>query len=1091
MPETQFNILVSHLSTILDKKSKDIVEVLRILDTQEKNELLLKFNLIDKTDHFDISKLSDIRVKADAISSLIPVLLNNPILKSSIEKIQNNGDNRTRDLLKELYQIGYDLNKTSFYTGNYEDENERLSVLVISSINAILADKVTEADFLINENINDFILKRTEISKDVQKLVYNTYLLILFLLRKVRDQEEKKFAEDTLEECEQLLVKIQGVESSTDEINDGFLIGGLANLIYILKSVKTYLYTGKAETEDNIYSMLETYCYNAVKLLENTDQEKLTKVANILKYGLEQICRNSIWEITNKSPLIKRFFENAIKSKDNLILSLFPSQRDSILDILSTKKSILLNMPTSSGKSLLAELYILFTIQNYTTPDSKPTICYLVPTNALINQVKHRFAKQFEEFNYRIETVLPFYDVDEIEENILNSEHIDILISTPEKLDFLIRKDHPSLKDLKLVVLDEAHNLSDPDRGPKFELLLATIKQRRRDINYLLLSPFISNYKEIAEWLGETEKDSVSINMQWSPTKQFIGCNVLNKERTTSTVVYFPSATNNIINEPVEIDLKVNPREFQRQIAEPKLDHKVRNLILMEKYLMMGGATLILCEGPGSAESLAKKAYNYFSASNKLKDISQHPDIKEAITLIKFELSDDNILINCLKYGIAFHHSRLSTLIKEEIEKLVSNRHIKILCATTTLAQGMNFPITTVIFDKVTLGPRDHQRLLTGAEFWNIAGRAGRAYMDSEGHIIIAFQKNKEETEKTTKHYIEHNTKEIISSLNNFFQTISESVEFDYKLIKDNPAASSFLQYLNHILRVTYQYNFESIDTSKIRNILNSSLFYKELTFKEGFIESQERISDFSFKYVNYLKGQNKGKLTLADLFGISNISLNRVSGVFEKFKNEIEKLHGELQDDYINATKIILDSKDNTKLAEIIKIIHQIPEMKLEIFERGNFNPESVATIIIGWVNGRNILDIANAIKYPNEHTEEVLGKCQQYVNGTLKSYVPWGVSIYQQLTNDDKTERSKILPSFIYYGVNDVESVILSKLGIPRFAVKRVKELYKQRNPELPITIDNMPLIKRSIKTINADEYDFAGADKIIVKQIIENNL
>lgn len=100
-------------------------------------------------------------------------------------------------------------------------------------------------------------------------------------------------------------------------------------------------------------------------------------------------------------------------------------------------------------------------------------------------------------------------------------------MSTPEKLDFLIRNEHPCLKNLKQVIIDEAHNISEEQRGSKIELLLSTIKLLKNDINFLLMSPFIENAKQISLWLGGDKQNSLDITMQWSPTKQYVGCNII------------------------------------------------------------------------------------------------------------------------------------------------------------------------------------------------------------------------------------------------------------------------------------------------------------------------------------------------------------------------------------------------------------------------------------------------------------------------------------------------------------------------------------------------------------------------------------
>ena len=51
----------------------------------------------------------------------------------------------------------------------------------------------------------------------------------------------------------------------------------------------------------------------------------------------------------------------------------------------------------------------------------------------------------------------------------------------------------------------------------------------------------------------------------------------------------------------------------------------------------------------------------------------------------------------------------------------------------------MNFPITTVIFDELKLGRSKGTKEMDSSVFWNIAGRAGRAYKDKEGHVCNYF----------------------------------------------------------------------------------------------------------------------------------------------------------------------------------------------------------------------------------------------------------------------------------------------------------------------------------------------------------------
>src|SRR5207249_2646086 len=82
------------------------------------------------------------------------------------------------------------------------------------------------------------------------------------------------------------------------------------------------------------------------------------------------------------------------------------------------------------------------------------------------------------------------------------------------------RNGHP----LALVVLDEAHNLGDGERGLRSELVLATINRESPDTHFLLLTPFVPNAKELATWLDDERSQSVSpsLAINWQPNDQML-----------------------------------------------------------------------------------------------------------------------------------------------------------------------------------------------------------------------------------------------------------------------------------------------------------------------------------------------------------------------------------------------------------------------------------------------------------------------------------------------------------------------------------------------------------------------------------------
>lgn len=976
--------------------------------------------------------------------------------------------------LEVFFKLIYELNKSYFKKSEFISQDniydKKLDSAFYTVSYAVLSDNIVEVNTVLKEFKFDEVKNNYNNKLDLLE-GYIQYLFIKLSIR-IQNSYDKKLVDEIINEIDELIKDIiSNVQSEQEYITVGLKLSSYANILYILKEYYLFLFSGECTNGSHFESLLDNILFNAHKSIGNN--QKFENKIILIRYVLKSLYLKSFWNIAETSPLIKEFFKKTI-TDDNYILNLMPSQSKTIHDLLSAKKAYIVSMPTSAGKTLLAELYLLYNFHIYRDNNNEyPLACYIVPTNALINQVKYKLEKELSGLNINIESVLPYYDIDEIENEILEHQKINILISTPEKLDFLVRSDNKILDRLKIVVLDEAHNISDQTRGSKFELLLATLKQKYKGLQYLLLTPFIKDKsaEQISEWLADSSEASSVIASEWSPSKQYIGYAVFKKDY--SQVIYLPSVRNNIVKEDIVVDVDNTVDYVKKNLGSSKKGREHRTMVLLEKYFHIGNSTLVLCETVLDTKKTATTALKYLKQKKLLKDISEKIEIKKLIEFMQREDAGNEELVECLKYGIGFHNSKMSQQLKERIESLVSIGLIKVLCATTTLAQGMNFPITNVIFQFYSRRTREKndkrtkkERALTSSEFMNIAGRAGRAYYDSEGHIILS-QSSEKETSKELREqlmmYIEDDKKEIISALTSFFKLLDTNAEINLHMLNSNQSVTNFLQYINHIIRVVYNNKFDRA-SQELSQILNSSLIYKQLGKKEGFIESQQKIRTFSKKYIEKIKEKNLGELKLADLNGISDISLSFLSGKINDYKKELKEENKNISE-YIDINNIITKDKNHEKLSKLIEIIASIPEMKMEIGNtKGKFNADRVAIMIIEWVSGNSIQQISAKLKSElkdKREFEKIIDESNQYINGTMKNFIPWGVKIYQVLTEKDK-ERNENLPSYIYYGVSDNESVILSKLNVPRFMINEYKEKIYTKFGKDSITVKNMNILK-----------------------------
>jgi helicase len=165
-------------------------------------------------------------------------------------------------------------------------------------------------------------------------------------------------------------------------------------------------------------------------------------------------------------------------------------------------KNILVCTPTGSGKTLVAELAALHSVYNHIGK-----AIYIVPLKALANEKYKEFKQRYPD----IKVALSIGDTDSVDSYLAT---YDIIITTSEKLDSLIRHSIPWLRNIKVVIIDEIHLINDESRGPTLEILITLLKHLLKNIQIIGLSATIGNPKELAEWL-----DAVLVLDNWRPVK--------------------------------------------------------------------------------------------------------------------------------------------------------------------------------------------------------------------------------------------------------------------------------------------------------------------------------------------------------------------------------------------------------------------------------------------------------------------------------------------------------------------------------------------------------------------------------------------
>lgn len=879
-----------------------------------------------------------------------------------------------------------------FYLANIAFKAEKqISIRIdLKEFNPSIEETQNWKDRLINKAMEAYILlvRKHNGMSDIERA-----LSIIENLRK----EQLEYEETYLKQF-----------SNHVEVHESYILLSIYHLSKALIETGKYLKNGY-DYKERLDTVIRQHLDIAKKLSKS--DPRLVSVLNLFEFGLNTMYKNAIWTQTKFNDKIKQLCR---RKADLGILELLPSQRlaltDNLLDVAANVT--VLQMPTSAGKTLLAEFNIIVT--KALRADAK--IVYIVPSRALVNQVYFDLKSDLEPLDFAIEKTSSAIEIDPTENSFLSGDDkIDVLVSTPEKLDLLIRRKHPSVDDVSMFILDEAHTIQNGERGAKLELLLAILRRERPNAKYMLLSPFIKNAdKTITEWLGGGN----SIVINWKPSEKLI-MGIETKISRTKNEIHLevlPSPYETI--KPIGKTIIKNPYSIESTGPKDRiLEFSIKHFSEAEKTL------LVLCYGKGTANSRAEFIYN------KLDCYTSNDDVKLVKKFIEDEVGRQTTLSKVIDKGIVTHHSGMSDETKLLVEHLIREKQINYVCATTTIAEGVNFPVSTVFFDDYRKGSDNK---LDANDFWNIAGRAGRTLVDNYGKIILPF--NSEVNIENAKKIISSSANVLTSVLAELFENadfikekLTESNGLSDLLRSYSNSLSPLIQYFVHLLSVGGNEYY----VAEIEDLFKDSLEYYLLDTtekKEKFISICKSI---------YLRIQSEyqnrmGAMAFADKTGFSVPSVLRVMSAATQNPN-IKDLNGWSKEQLFNVENPI-------NLAEKIRVIAELRETKLGIESSNSpFNPELYAKIIIDWVKGHklcNISDLHPAYTTLNKNPQEAEKRITEFVKkmNDIRFKASWGLSALEGIVKGNEDIKDSHIPSLIYFGVDNEKSLAFRMIGIPR---------------------------------------------------------
>ncbi len=719
------------------------------------------------------------------------------------------------------------------------------------------------------------------------------------------------------------------------------------------------------------------------------------------------------------------------------VWSFFPSQKKALNNNILGNSTSSLQMPTSAGKTAISELVIY----NSWKKNRSHRFLYLAPYRSLAAELSHGMGRNLKTIGISVKSIYGGHLPTPDEQDAI--ETVNLLISTPEKMLAVEDAIPDILERFDTIICDEGHLLDDETRGLNYELLLSRLKNIRGESKkFLFISAIIPNIESINSWLGGSN-DSV-VTSDYRPTE--LEYAFLDKRGSNYDLIVNP--------------LSAQPRNYilYKYLTKDSLTYegpagmvtqgskRAISVATALRAIPSGGVALFTTERRGNrgveglAEEVLHQATRHINANNPA-NYSNQEVLGSIHDYFKTIFGEEYLLTRLIKAGTLFHHGDLPQDVREVIEEAVRQADVKLIICNTTLAEGVNLPIKTIVLHSLFRfdGPSKPHKSLKLRELKNLVGRAGRAGKETKGLVVVPHEKERSIVESLIREQpVERVDGMLYTLINRITETFRDNIDqLSNELLEGQD--EWFLQLLDSIDESLIDLLAEDVEVDSldeiVREMISHTMSYYQASEEERytldrlFLLRAERLR-------GYIENSTFGELSR------SGSSLRGYESINDHFDFE----------DEFWTTSYFSPTDDDLISYLLENGVFKLESFKVSLEEFNKYNHteldiDDVKLAIELWMLGEWYETICAALDLETYQTIRLITR---FLGFELQGLVSSVIRI--KIAKDDNYEVPTLIfnwPLYLQYGISDKTQLALFELGLTdRVAVLHLAADIEERN-------------------------------------------